>query len=451
MKLNLNYIFGGLMVAVFLVTCLSLPVLSAANSEPTVFVGGYLWSLAISPDGKNIYVTNSETVSVIDTSANKLLTSIKTGDKPWAAATSPDGKYVYVINRDLYYAQLDVPYVLPDGRQLFEATVMNASLSVISTATNTVVATVMGIDDPLALAVSPDGKYVYVLDNKPSEAAVGGGGDLLVINTATNSISSVLSFIDGIPLDLVVSPDGKCVYFTQGTGFISVVDTTTNTRVARISFGYGNGINYLAISPDGAFLYVAGFTDYLTGTLGVYVVDTKTNTIVTAISGLGAPNGLTVSPDGKYLYVTELWNNTVSVINTNTNRVEYTISAGVNYPQGIAISPDGKTLYVANNVYAPKKDCEFGVDYFGEILTTHTDPNTIETTTTSSASAFESSNSDSYVVAQSVGNAASNSDADSFVPFSPLQSLIIVLISCVVAAGLLTVVQMKYGSAKKHQ
>jgi YVTN family beta-propeller protein len=416
MKLNLNFVFSGFMVAIFLVTCISLPTLSAASSEPTLFIGGHLNSLAISPDGKSVYVVNDEALFVIDTSTNKLLPPIKTDDKPWAVAVSPDGKYVYTINREVCTVELDTPYVLPDGRELWSVAVMNASVSVISTATNTMVATVMGINDPVNLAVSPDGAYVYVLDNNPSEAAIGGGGDFLTINTATNSISSVLSFIDGMPLDLAVTPDGKYAYVTQTTGFVSVIDISTNARIARIPFG--TGVYYVTLSPDAAFLYVTGGTE-------VFVVNTQSNAVVATISGFGGTDGMAMSPNGQYVYVTEAWNNSVSVINTNTNRVEYIISAGVNYPKGIVLSPDGKTLYVANNVYAPKKDCKFAVDYFGTVLTTRTDPNIVGATTPSHVPVAESSNSGINVVAQNVGNADSNTDdsADSFVPGH-------VLISC---------------------
>jgi YVTN family beta-propeller protein len=430
MKLNLKIALGYLMVAVFFVTCLSLPVSVEAKDEPTVYVGGHLDSLAVSPDGKYVYVTNGEVVSVIDTSTNKLLTPIKAGDKPYGVAVSPDGKYVYVTNRDIYYTKLDynLPYPTTSGGNNLSP-VKNGSVSVISTATNTVKATVMDIEDPMALAVSPDGAYVYVLNNKDI-GTLEGGGELLTINTATNSISSTLSLVDGLLLDLAVSPDGKYVYVTQTPNFVSVIDTSTNTRTTRTPIE--SSVRYVAVSPDGTSLYVTGIEK-------VYVVNTKSKTVATTISGLGAPNGVAVSPNGKYVYVTD-GDNSVLVINTDTNRVEYSISVGVN-PQGVVISPTGKHLYVANNDYVPKKGDAFGVDYVGTVSVISTDPNTVGTTNPSHDPDTENPNPGD--------NTDPNvSTHDSSFPFDTLQLLIIVFGAVVVVVGLLAVVRMKRGSAK---
>jgi YVTN family beta-propeller protein len=42
-----------------------------------------------------------------------------------------------------------------------------------------------------------------------------------------------------------------------------------------------------------------------------------------------------------------LGNNTVSVINTTTNKVTATVDVGIN-PEGVAVTPDGKKVYVTN-------------------------------------------------------------------------------------------------------
>lgn len=62
------------------------------------------------------------------------------------------------------------------------------------------------------------------------------------------------------------------------------------------------------------------------------------------------PIAATMSPDGSHVYVTNLADNTVSVIDTATNTVSATIAltAG-SQPKGSAITSDGGTLYVANS------------------------------------------------------------------------------------------------------
>ena len=57
-----------------------------------------------------------------------------------------------------------------------------------------------------------------------------------------------------------------------------------------------------------------------------------------------SPYGVAVTPDGKNVYVTNEDSNTVSVINTKTNKVKATIP--VKSPEGVAVTPDGKNVYV---------------------------------------------------------------------------------------------------------
>src|SRR5262245_13758109 len=59
----------------------------------------------------------------------------------------------------------------------------------------------------------------------------------------------------------------------------------------------------------------------------VTVIDTTTNKVVTTIDVGLAPVGVAVTPDGSTVYVTNL-NNTVSVIAAATNAVSATISVG---------------------------------------------------------------------------------------------------------------------------
>ncbi len=54
----------------------------------------------ISPTGPYAYIANSDigTVSVIDTVTNDLISMINVGRHPWGVAVSSDGKKVYVTN-----------------------------------------------------------------------------------------------------------------------------------------------------------------------------------------------------------------------------------------------------------------------------------------------------------------------------------------------------------------
>ena len=85
------------------------------------------------------------------------------------------------------------------------------------------------------------------------------------------------------------------------------------------------------------------------GSNTVSVIDTKTNKVTATIPVGAGPLGVAVSPDGSKVYITNDNDNpgTVSVIDTATNTVTATIPVGV-APVGVAVSLDGSMVYVAN-------------------------------------------------------------------------------------------------------
>src|SRR5215831_2413388 len=88
---------------------------------------------------------------------------------------------------------------------------------------------------------------------------------------------------------------------------------------------------------------------YITNVLDntVSVIDTKTDEVTTTIPVGVTPVGAAVSPDGSRVYVTNQFSNTVSVIATAINAVTATIPVG-SVPTGVAVSSDGSQGYIAN-------------------------------------------------------------------------------------------------------
>ncbi len=78
----------------------------------------------------------------------------------------------------------------------------------------------------------------------------------------------------------------------------------------------------------------------------VSVIDTATNKVTATISVGSNPMGAAISPDGTKVYVANAKSNDISVIDTATNTVKAKVPLGSS-PQGIAITPDGKKVYVA--------------------------------------------------------------------------------------------------------
>jgi len=154
------------------------------------------------------------------------------------------------------------------------------------------------------------------------------------------------------PNAVALSPDGREVWVTnQGGGSVSVFQTGALTKIADISVGRQPVA--LLFRPDGKRLYVAN-----SGSNSVSVVDTAahavTQTIRTALfpqSPTGStPNALALAPDGRTLFVTNADNNDVAVVDVSSpeeSRVLGFIPTGW-YPTAIAVSPDGKKLFVGD-------------------------------------------------------------------------------------------------------
>jgi YVTN family beta-propeller protein len=112
--------------------------------------------------------------------------------------------------------------------------------------------------------------------------------------------------------------------------------------------------NPIALSPDGAWVYVANTTSNT-----VSVISTATSSLVATVEVGIEPVGIAVRPDGLEVWVSNHVSDTLSVIDTNPvngtwRQVVETVQAidanGVTLfdePVGIAFTPDSKKAYVA--------------------------------------------------------------------------------------------------------
>jgi YVTN family beta-propeller protein len=101
----------------------------------------------------------------------------------------------------------------------------SATVSVIDTATNTVVGSPIPVGtNPFAVAVTPDGKHAYVANDSDN--------NISVIDTATNTVVGSPIPVGSQPFFVAVTPDGKQAYVTNlSSNSVSVIDTGTNTVV----------------------------------------------------------------------------------------------------------------------------------------------------------------------------------------------------------------------------
>jgi len=229
--------------------------------------------------------------------------------------------------------------VHPSGTSVYVANFVSNTVSVLDTATNTVVATLPVGTQPSGLAVHPLGTSVYVANFRSNTVSV--------LDTATKTVVATIP-VDA-PVNVAVHPAGTFVYAVDdGPNVLSVIATATNTVTATVRFAVAfDASPGVAVHPAGTFVYVPN-TYYD----AVSVIATATNTVVATVPVGTRPMSVAVHPSGRFVYVTNTFtlgrsSNDVSVIDTATNTVVATIPMeGV--PAGVAVHPVGTFVYVTN-------------------------------------------------------------------------------------------------------
>ncbi|MCC8423699.1 bifunctional YncE family protein/alkaline phosphatase family protein [Mucilaginibacter sp. UR6-11] len=151
------------------------------------------------------------------------------------------------------------------------------------------------------------------------------------------------------PTGLVTNKSNSRLYaVTKGDSCLYVVEPATRKVVSKLQLPT---IAYdCLLSPDERTLYIS-----LWGGTGVAVYNTLTGAITATIYSGHHPNELLLNKNGSRLFVANANDNTVSIIDTKTNKLTETIST-VLYPtklagsttNGVALSADEKILYIAN-------------------------------------------------------------------------------------------------------
>jgi YVTN family beta-propeller protein len=222
------------------------------------------------------------------------------------------------------------------------------TVSVIDTATNTVVATINVGHQPFGAAVTSDGSKVYITSQ--------GTNTVQVIDGTTYTVGPVIN-VGGCPTGIAVTPNGSKVYVTNQTdGTVSVISTASNTAktVPLVSGPFDcNGISDffptfgltgLTVGPDGTKVYVNGTCAFP----NLSVIDTTTDavsaTIPLNVDDCKSVHGIAVSPDGNKVYISLGFGGGVFDITTNT-----VTAFNASYRNfGVAVSPDGSKLYTGH-------------------------------------------------------------------------------------------------------
>jgi DNA-binding beta-propeller fold protein YncE len=312
------------------------PVSVAGNGNP--------YAVAISPDGKNVYVSanSSEFISQYErnTSNGKLtpLTppTVEAGKDTYGIAVSPDAKFVYVTN---FASNTVSVYTRNEGGFL------------------TLLESVATAKEPIGVAVSPDGKSVYVTNNGEANISQyernATTGVLKALGTATVAAGTK-------PRAIIVSPDSKFVYAAnQGSTNVSQYERNTSTgelkALSTPTIAAGTTPLALAISSDGLSVYVANFGSNTVSQYERNATTGKLTALTTAsVACEKEPIGVAISPDGKSVYVTCEAAEKISEYERPESHelkalTPATVTVGKD-PVGIVVSPDNKSVYVAGKI-----------------------------------------------------------------------------------------------------
>ncbi len=247
--------------------------------------------------GNKLYTVCGGALCIIDTTTDTLTGSIAIGTNLYPRIKNI-GNYIYIGNS------------------------VN-KVSVVNTITGTVVAVVTVGSSPTHMAVF--GTKLYVSCSTST----------YIINTTSNTVIGTIAATGG---DALLAVAGAKLYIPQQqSDQITVVDTRTDTIIATISVPGFNSNGYNALVGTKLY-YTKNNTDF-------FSIDTTTDTLIGSFSMTGLTPIYPILA-GANLYVNNFGENTVSVIDPNSNTLLDTITVGIS-PYTSALN--GTTLFVPNS------------------------------------------------------------------------------------------------------
>lgn len=287
------------------------------------------------------YATNeiSGDLSIIDGRTLKVVATVPLGRRPRGIVASPDGRYLYI-------ALSGSPIEGPPGKQHGPEPPPDKSadgIGVFDIASGSISRVIRGVSDPEKLAVSHDGRRLYVASEDT--------GNAVVMDVASGRTLASIP-VGGEPEGVRVTPNGRFVYFTsESANRVSVVSTATDQLVKQ--FDVGQRPRSIAFTPTGSTAYVPGEFDG-----SVTVVNARTQTpiktfylkpsaIFHPLVGAARPMDMLVSPSGRWLYVSTGRAGAVVEVNLKTDEIARVAMTGIR-PWTIALTPDGRRLFAAN-------------------------------------------------------------------------------------------------------
>jgi len=335
------------------------PIRAASNKAGRpIRVGRVPQQIVISPDGHTAYVLadreigkpSPATLTAIRVATNrpvKTLTACRNGHGGAVMAITPDGKTVYVAcaaanavipvhTRSLALGRpIRVSYpsdiaVTANGRTVYVANGDRDTITPINSARGKAGRPIKVGGFPAAIAITPDGKTVYVVTTN----------DLVTpVRTATNAPGKPIRVAGAFAIAITPDSATALVLCVPGPdsyqGYVVPIRIATDTRGKPIKVGILP--QQIAITPDGERAYVTN-SDSDT----VTPIRIAARRAGKAIRAGKVPSELAITPDGKTVYVVDsnpfAAHGSVMPIRVATNTAGRPITVG-RFPFAIAIAP----------------------------------------------------------------------------------------------------------------
>ena len=298
--------------------------------------------LYVSSDGSEASSVAMFTVDRQTGALTPLANPIPAGTGALGVVATPDGRFVYVADTDA-------------DRVLIYSVGKSGVLTKLDEAQTD--------GDPFEMAMAPDGRTLY--------AAVQGTDQVESFPVRPNGhLTSPASVPSGgtNPRGVAVSPDGRFVYVTNGTrnpavpgtlAIFAVTDGGSLRLLKSIDIGrFGSGIT---ISPDGRFLYAES-----QATNQVHAYRRGADGLLTELPGspIASPNdpeGIIVTPDAGHIYVAATGQNSDGTPGSGPGNVQaFQVQSGGSLgpaklfdagslPNALALSPSARFLYASNS------------------------------------------------------------------------------------------------------
>lgn len=324
----------------------------------------------------------------------------------FAVATSVDGRHAYVAAID----SRSVAALARDKRTGALTQLPSPMGCTSQTGNGGLCVTGKGLHAPLAVAVTQDGKHVYVVSQQRDPVTLSAlalfardqdTGALTQLAGAQGCISEDPGAGDCTPgiglrsaASVAVSRDGRHVYVASATDAVAVFARNGDTgALTQLPEPYGcisqsgsggrctqgkalDGARSVVVSKDGRFVYVASEQSRA---VAVFVRDRRTGALTqlageegcvanngsiemcTQAVGLGGPTSLAISPNGKFVYAVSAVSDELAVLARDRKTgalgsvhcikddgsIVCEPAVALRQPFSVTVSPDSKHVYVA--------------------------------------------------------------------------------------------------------